>query len=378
MPAVFFSYRRSGDQFRVDTLYDLLNDISPRYNLQFIKDVVDFKGGEDFRVQIDEYLDTCDAIVVAIDKAWIENIDRLLHDSEDWVRYEIEFALKNHKMIVPVTIDTSFPSKPLSSSNLRELASINAMPFRGNSATDDVKKIASILKDARQKAHDKKLISARNGLRGVLNLARYSYPNSQQKPNEDDMDFLLHALNPDLFGEKSSPNSHNFVFVESNQTIPTLEYVDSYKVIRLRPKSRLQIGISNDESLSTVVVYNQYNELLDKARTIIVEYSYYPQDWDYSQLVIKMGGSELISDYRLPYDSIFVCKINRENTFYHQHYFWRDTGKTIDAQILATLFEINWIGSKYLDKTSLSDIHQALRSITPRTRIIHAIELTEQ
>lgn len=63
MPAVFFSYRRSGDQFRVDTLYDLLNDISPRYNLQFIKDVVDFKGGEDFRVQIDEYLDTCDAIV---------------------------------------------------------------------------------------------------------------------------------------------------------------------------------------------------------------------------------------------------------------------------------------------------------------------------
>ena len=86
--------------------------------------------GIDFRKHINEVLIGCDALIAIVGLKWLGR--RMLHkprifDQEDWVRLEIETAIRRVIPVIPVLIDgASMPIKAQLPTSIHELVYQNA------------------------------------------------------------------------------------------------------------------------------------------------------------------------------------------------------------------------------------------------------------
>src|SRR6476660_1710698 len=106
MPKVFISYRRQTASGEARALY---NELTARLEKQSVViDVDSFSLGRDFRRQLQRVLETCDIMLVLIDKLWIDAKDdggrRRLDDDSDFVRQEIEAALERDIVVTPILL----------------------------------------------------------------------------------------------------------------------------------------------------------------------------------------------------------------------------------------------------------------------------------
>jgi hypothetical protein len=89
-------------------------------------DVENIALGRDFRVQIQEMLSICDALLVVIDRNWLApdaSGTTRLSRANDFVRLEIETALKQDLLIVPVLVGgATFPDPAALPEDIRELS----------------------------------------------------------------------------------------------------------------------------------------------------------------------------------------------------------------------------------------------------------------
>ncbi|HEX7335093.1 MAG TPA: toll/interleukin-1 receptor domain-containing protein [Pyrinomonadaceae bacterium] len=101
-------------------------------------------------------VETADAMFVLIGKGWlsacdVETGDRRLNVPEDWVRQEIELALKTNTTIVPILVDEA---RPLGERDLRtvpsiqSLADMQALPLRRKYWKEDFNRIIGWLVNA--------------------------------------------------------------------------------------------------------------------------------------------------------------------------------------------------------------------------------------
>jgi hypothetical protein len=102
---IFINYRRD-DSGNAGRLFDRLSGVFAKDQLFF--DVDDIAPGLDFVRVLDERVAECDVLLAVISKGWIEAQDatgaRRLDDPDDFVRVEIESALRQDKRVIPILV----------------------------------------------------------------------------------------------------------------------------------------------------------------------------------------------------------------------------------------------------------------------------------
>ncbi|MEM7187999.1 MAG: SUMF1/EgtB/PvdO family nonheme iron enzyme [Pseudomonadota bacterium] len=130
---IFISYRRGLDNGEARALYYQLERFFDRDRL--FMDVDDIPVGVDFVEYLDSQVAQCQALIAVIGRGWVSHIDRL-HEEEDFVRIELDAALKRGAQIpiIPLLIDGStLPVKKDLPEDLHPLRRRNGVPIRHDS-----------------------------------------------------------------------------------------------------------------------------------------------------------------------------------------------------------------------------------------------------
>jgi hypothetical protein len=111
---IFINYRRGDDPGFTGRLFDRLQEAFEPERL--FMDVDNIAAGLDFVRVLEEQVAQCDVLLAVIGKGWIEASDttgaRRLGSSDDFVRIEIESALKQDKRVIPVLVGEARMPRP--------------------------------------------------------------------------------------------------------------------------------------------------------------------------------------------------------------------------------------------------------------------------
>ena len=126
MAKIFISYRREDSAYPAQQIYKDLSDHFGSESITF--DIDTIPVGMDFRKYIYKKVSECDILLAVIGDQWIEILKRRLDKEEnDYVRIEIQAALKREIPVVPILVgEASVPLKMKLPPELSELAYKNA------------------------------------------------------------------------------------------------------------------------------------------------------------------------------------------------------------------------------------------------------------
>jgi TIR domain len=104
---VYISYRREDSSGFARLIYDRLTRRLEPDNVFF--DFASIQPGQDFVEVLTSRVRACDALLAIIGNNWISSVDEYgrcrLDDPDDFVRIEIEAALKSNIRVIPVLVD---------------------------------------------------------------------------------------------------------------------------------------------------------------------------------------------------------------------------------------------------------------------------------
>jgi hypothetical protein len=139
---IFICYRRQETAWPARQLHDVLVEYFPAE--QVFKDVDSIEPGDDFVERITAAVGSCDVLLALIGPQWVTIIDengrRRLDDPGDYVRVEIETALKRKIRVIPILVDDArMPRVNELPATLAPLVRRNAVEI--NPATFDTKRL---------------------------------------------------------------------------------------------------------------------------------------------------------------------------------------------------------------------------------------------
>jgi len=145
---VFICYRREESAFAARAIHDRVVQRLERENVFLDVDNIDL--GVDWFTVLSERVGACDALVAVIGRNWVSSADRdnrrRIDDPEDFVRIEIEAALKRNVRVIPVLVDGAAMPKaielPDSLKGLARRQGIEISPARFEA---DVERLTSAL-----------------------------------------------------------------------------------------------------------------------------------------------------------------------------------------------------------------------------------------
>jgi hypothetical protein len=129
--SVFISYRHEDSSDICGRIYDRLERHFGRENV--FKDVDSIPLGVNFAEILREAVSSCKVFLVVIGKYWLVDAsgDRRLNNANDFVRIEIETALKEHKPIIPLQVQgATIPNEAELPPSLRLLSYQNGRAIR--------------------------------------------------------------------------------------------------------------------------------------------------------------------------------------------------------------------------------------------------------
>jgi len=149
---IFINYRRGDEPGFVQALLGRLEQAFPADQL-FI-DVDHIPPGEDFIRVLESQVAECDALLAVIGRGWLDAADesghRRINDPNDFVRVEIESALKQGKRVIPVLVnDARMPRANELPETLRPLATRNAVRLTHERFRADMQVLISALQRPR-------------------------------------------------------------------------------------------------------------------------------------------------------------------------------------------------------------------------------------
>jgi TIR domain len=129
--SILISYRRDDSSPWAGRLYDQLAINYGRKNV--FMDIDSIGPGLDFKKLLQDRISRCNVCLAIIGSRWIDsksNGRRRLEDPSDFVRLEIEAALKQGAQIIPILVDgAKMPSTEHLPDTLKPLASMEAVAF---------------------------------------------------------------------------------------------------------------------------------------------------------------------------------------------------------------------------------------------------------
>jgi hypothetical protein len=134
MSSVFISYRRDDSAHVTGRIFDKL-DKHFKQDLVVFRDVDNIPLGRDFREVIAEAVESCEVFLAVIGPSWLENRnedgERRLDDPHDFVRLEIETALKRKIPVIPILVSPArMPKAVQLPDSLQTLAFRNGLEVR--------------------------------------------------------------------------------------------------------------------------------------------------------------------------------------------------------------------------------------------------------
>ena len=148
---IFISYRRRDDPGGAGRLFDALNEAFEPGRL--FLDVDSIEPGQDFVDVIEDRVAQSAVLLAVIGQHWVDASDdqghRRLDNAQDYVRIEIESALKQNTRVIPVLIgDAKMPAAEVLPESIRKLARHNAVMLRYERFHDDIANLVGALKRA--------------------------------------------------------------------------------------------------------------------------------------------------------------------------------------------------------------------------------------
>lgn len=148
---IFISYRRSDAAGHAGRIYDYLKNYFGEERVFF--DVDTIKPGTNFEQKINTELEQTGAVLVLIGRQWLDVKDasgnRRLDDSQDYVRLEVESALRKNVTVIPVLLQgAEIPSGRSLPEPLYELSRRNAIRLDDDQWNSDFKLLAATLSSA--------------------------------------------------------------------------------------------------------------------------------------------------------------------------------------------------------------------------------------
>jgi hypothetical protein len=148
---IFINYRRGDEPGFTHALLGRLEQIFPAERL-FI-DVDNIPAGEDFVRALESQVAQCDALLAVIGNGWLDARDergsRRLDDPNDFVRIEIESALRQGKRVIPVLVhEARMPRPDELPEGIRPLATRNAVRLTHERFRADVQGLIKALQGA--------------------------------------------------------------------------------------------------------------------------------------------------------------------------------------------------------------------------------------
>ncbi len=136
MSSIFISYRRTDNPDAAGRVYDRLKSHFHEANVFF--DIDSIPPGIDFRNYITEIVSKCDVLVVIIGEKWLAgdlNGKSRLEDTSDFVRIEVETALKRGIPVIPVPVgNAALPSGKELPVALQDLLFRNAVEVKSGTS----------------------------------------------------------------------------------------------------------------------------------------------------------------------------------------------------------------------------------------------------
>lgn len=129
MPKIFISYRRDDSQYVTDAIY---SEMCKHFgNENVFLDVDDIPPGVDFPEFLAGEIASVDAVLVIIGQDWARIIEERAEQLDDFVRIEIESALEQGKLVIPVLVkNASMPNFSDLPKSVHPLQRKNAVPVR--------------------------------------------------------------------------------------------------------------------------------------------------------------------------------------------------------------------------------------------------------
>ncbi len=189
---IFLSYRREGNAIHAGRLHDFLvrgvADDPGFADDQIFMDIDTIAPGDDFREVIAEAVAKCDVLLAVIGREWTTVKDergrRRLINAADFVRLEVEAALKREIPVVPVLVDdATMPKKSELPKSIADLAFRNAVVLSDSRWRDDVGRLLTSLKK-REKAKAAAVTKSEPGSRKRATASSKS-GTSRPKPAKD-------------------------------------------------------------------------------------------------------------------------------------------------------------------------------------------------
>jgi hypothetical protein len=145
---VFISYRRDTASGEARALF---NDLVARLGKGSVfMDVDSISLGRDFRSVLQKTLESCDVMLVIIDKGWAGIADSAgrprLENPRDYVRMEVEAALKRDIVVTPVLVEgAAMPADERLPPEIRDLAYRNGFEISHTRWDSDVRELVKRL-----------------------------------------------------------------------------------------------------------------------------------------------------------------------------------------------------------------------------------------
>lgn len=148
---IFISYRRNDAAYVTGHINDLLR--KEFGNEAVFTDVDNIALGVDFRAVIDETVSQCQVFLAVIGTGWLSALDHegkpRLQNPADFVRVEVESALKRNIPVIPLLVSgAQMPAAEDLPESLRDLAYRNGIPIRP--APDFVADMARLTKNLKK------------------------------------------------------------------------------------------------------------------------------------------------------------------------------------------------------------------------------------
>ncbi|MCL4247748.1 MAG: TIR domain-containing protein [Anaerolineae bacterium] len=151
MSRIFINYRRQDSEGYVGRLYDHLSQQFDPSDI--FMDVEAMKPGVDFVKVLEDAVLACDVFIAIIGPQWLdvqnEAGTRRLDEERDFVRIEIESALKHNKLVIPVLVGrAAMPGTRDLPKSIAALARRNAFELSHQRFAYDAEQLAQTIKTA--------------------------------------------------------------------------------------------------------------------------------------------------------------------------------------------------------------------------------------
>lgn len=144
---VFISYRRTEVPFAASWLHKTLSEYFSE--TEIFEDVKSIDLGDDFVTSIISAVESCDVLLAVIGSSWLMLADgegnRRIDDPDDFVRIEIETALRRGIRVIPILIDAAMPTAEQLPPSLARLARKQALELTAGRFMQDAMLLIKVI-----------------------------------------------------------------------------------------------------------------------------------------------------------------------------------------------------------------------------------------